>query len=676
MLKNRTFLFIISLISFAILPALGTPQSPYFQTTSGESSLDALPLKANKAQVSISGSIAQVEIRQTYANTGGTPIEAIYIFPGSTRSALHGMEMKIGEKVIVAKIKEHQQARKEYTKAKAEKKSASLLEQYRPNLFQMHVANILPGEEVEVLLRYSEHVPATEGVYEFVMPTAVGPRYSNTDDKNTSGLMDNPYLKQGENSATTFEFTMDLRTGLPLKQVICTSHNSPIKYLGKNHANLIIQSHKDPTAMNRDVIIRYRLAGDQVASGMLLHQANVTKGETENFFLIDIEPPARITPESIPARDYLFVLDVSGSMNGFPLNTARELFEDLTRQLRPIDSFNLLLFASNSKVLSDQSLTANKENISQAIHFMRSQSKKSSGGTELVRALRRALEMPSSEEKSRSIVVITDGFIDFEADAFDLIRKNRGTANVFCFGIGSSVNRHLIEGIANAGSGEAFIVTRPSEASRTASLFREYIQSPILTNVRIKSQGFDAYDLQPRSLPDVFANRPITINGKWKGIPQGKIILTGIIGNGEKYHQIIDISKTTSNGTYNPALKSLWARERIRELSDYSKLKNTQKTHKETIQEITNLGLTYSILTNYTSFIAVDKTPKLIAKSATSVTQASPLPQGVSHQALLTKPTPPQHLVKAGSVPEPGSTALLLVSLVTLLLLRERRCPA
>ena len=670
MLKQTITSLLICLLGLVPPVAMATATSPHFQITSSESSLDSLPLKSSKAKVSISGSIAQVELRQTYANTGGVPIEAIYVFPGSTGTAMHGMEVKIGEKVIVARIKERQQARAEYEKAKAENKTASLLEQQRPNVFQINIANILPGEQIEVLLRYSEHIAATKGVYEFVMPTVVGPRYGNTNGTENPEAVANPHLKKGDNTATTFEFTMDLRTGLPLKQVLCSTHNSPIRYLGKQHASLNINSRDDATAMNRDIIVKYRLAGNQVASGVLLHQGNPDNGENENFFLVDIEPPARVTPEHIPARDYLFVLDVSGSMDGFPLNTARTLFHDLTRQLRPSDTFNILLFAGNSQVLSNHPLKATKKNITKAINFMRTRGGRGSGGTELVRALERALKMPGGDDKSRSMVVVTDGYVNFEANAFDLIRKSRGEANVFCFGIGSSVNRHLVEGIASAGSGEAFIVTTPSEAPLIAQRFREYIEAPVLTNVRIQTKGFNTTELQPRNLPDVFANRPITISGKWQGEPEGQLILTGIMGNGEHYQQVIDIGQATAKGVYNPALPSLWARERVRDLGDYVKI---SKGDQKTIQEITNIGLQYSLLTAYTSFIAVDETPKPITGEVNTVNQATALPMGVSSQAVISHNSSSSPLVSAGSVPEPGSATLFIVSIMTLLFLRARR---
>ena len=576
--------------------------APYFHVTSEECSTDAFPLKSTDTRVTISGTIAQVEIRQTYANTGATPIEATYVFPGSTRSAVHGMEMKIGEKIIRATIRKKKKARQIYEKAKSEHKTTSLLEQHRPNVFQMSVANILPGDEVEILLRYSEHLVPTNGQYTFVMPTVVGPRFSNSASHDKYWLA-NPYMEKGTSTPTTFEFNMDLRTGLPLKQVLCSSHNSALHYLGKQHATLNISSSTDPTCMNRDIIIRYRLAGNKIESGLLLHKDS----EDENFFLLNIQPPARVTPADITPRDYLFVVDVSGSMNGFPLKTAAKLFEKLALGLRKNDSFNILLFAGGSRVYSSTPVQANKEKIAAAIAFMRTRSRRGgSGGTQLLDALRRAINMPETEKKSRSIIVITDGYINFEADAFDLIRNNRGNANVFCFGIGSSVNRHLVEGIARVGGGEPFVVTTPSEAADTARQFHEYISSPILTHVRIHTHGFSTDALQPAHIQDVFANRPVTVSGKWSGSPTGYITLTGITGGGEKYEHRIDVAKSAANGMHNPSLRTLWARERVRELSDYAKLSETD----ESIREVTSLGLTYGLLTPYTSFVAVDETPR------------------------------------------------------------------
>ncbi|MCP5534639.1 MAG: VWA domain-containing protein [Akkermansiaceae bacterium] len=662
---------LVYLLITASLTALGVRAedhtlAPYFQIISADSATDSFPLKASKATVSISGTIAQVELRQTYANAGGHPMEAIYVFPGSTRSAVHGMEMKIGEKVIRAKIQEKQQARTTYEKAKAEHKTTSLLEQHRPNVFQMNVANILPGDEVEVLLRYTEQLVPTDGHYEFVMPTVAGPRFSNKAQDSENNWVANPYLKPETSSAaaprTAFEFTMDLRTGLPLKQVYCTSHNNEVKYHGRQHAALVIDSKTDSTCMNRDIIVRYRLAGDAIETGLLLHQDE----EDENFFLINVQPPARVTPANIPARDYLFVVDVSGSMNGFPLQTAGELFSHLAKGLRSTDTFNVLLFAGGSQTFANHPVQATANTVQDAIRFM-TDTRRHGGGTQLVKALQRAVEMPGSAEKSRSIVVITDGYIDFEAEAFDLIRKNRGNANLFCFGIGSSVNRHLVEGIARIGAGEPFVVTHPGEARDTARRFKEYIESPVLTHVKVTTQGFDTGALQPSSMPDIFANRPVSLCGKWSGSPQGQIVITGLTGGGKKYEHIIDVAESVQQGSHNPALRSLWARERVRELADYAKLNETD----EAVKEVTNLGLTYDLLTPYTSFVAVDESPRTPGMPLETVKQPSPLPKGVSTQAVSSG----SPVVSGGSVPEPGGVALFFVSTLVILFLRTRRCP-
>lgn len=665
---------IIYLILATLLTAAGTRAeqknlAPYFKITSAETSTDHFPLKSSKAKVTISGTIAQVELRQTYANASATPLEAIYIFPGSTRSAVHGMEMKIGQRTIRAKIQERKQARATYEKAKSEHQTTSLLEQQRPNVFQMNVANIQPGDQVEVLLRYTEQLIPTDGNYEFVMPTVVGPRFSknsSADQSAANNWVANPYITPDTATAPSpeFHFSMDLRTGLPLKQVLCTSHTNNIKYLGKQHASLTIDSTTDPTCTNRDIIIRYRLADKQIESGLLLHQGN-----DENFFLLNIQPPERVTPADIPPRDYLFVVDVSGSMSGFPIRTAGKLLEKLTAGLRQTDTFNVLLFAGHSQTFSGRPVKATTASVRKAIRFMKNPSRHG-GGTRLVDALKRALAMPGGEHASRSIVVITDGYIDFEAEAFDLIRNNRGKANVFSFGIGSSVNRHLIEGIARVGAGEPYIVTHPAQAGETAQQFHRHIASPVLTNIRVSTEGFQATDLQPTQLPDMFASRPINLCGKWHGTPEGKIILTGLTGNGKQYQQVIDVRKATQNAPNNPALRSLWARERVREIADYAKLTKSN----ESVQEVTNLGLTYELLTPYTSFVAVDETPAKPGSPLQTVKHPLPLPQGVSAQAIAgsgnSAPT-----VTGGSVPEPTSSALFLVTTTLLLFLRIRRCP-
>src|SRR4030043_583474 len=199
--------------------------SPYFFVKSDDPGVDQLPLKSTSADVKVVGVIADVIVRQVYKNEGKTPLEAIYIFPASTRAAVYGMKMTIGKRTILARIEERKEARRQYEEAKQQGKNASLLEQQRPNVFQMNVANILPEDVIEVELKYTELLIPKEGIYQFVYPTVVGPRYSNQPEETarpSEKWIENPYLHQGHPSIHTFEMSADRAGGLPIQNVACT----------------------------------------------------------------------------------------------------------------------------------------------------------------------------------------------------------------------------------------------------------------------------------------------------------------------------------------------------------------------------------------------------------------------------------------------------------------------
>ena len=597
--------------------------SPYFFVKSDDPQVDQLPLKSTSAEVNISGVIADVQVSQVYRNEGKRALEAIYVFPASTRAAVYGMKMTVGERVIEAKISKREDARKEYEQAKQQGKSASLLEQQRPNVFQMNVANILPGDEIKVELKYTELLVPTDHVYEFVYPTVVGPRYSNqpaATAPTSERWVQNPYLRQGDVPDYRFDIAVRIAAGMPIRDVYCPSHKVSANYDGPSLATIKL----DPSEAhggNRDYILRYRLDGDKIQSGLLLYQ-----GEKENFFLLMMQPPKRLSQKEVPAREYIFIVDVSGSMYGFPLEISKKLLKNLIGNLLPTDKFNVLLFSGGSSVMAEESIPATEENIQRAIHLIDRQ--KGGGGTELLPAIGRALKLSKPENFSRTIVIATDGFVTVEEEVFDLMRKNLGDANMFAFGIGTAVNRHIIEGMARVGMGEPFVVTKPEEAPVQAERFRKMIQSPVLTQVKVDFKGFGAYDVEPLAVPDVFSDRPIIIFGKWRGQPKGKITLKGISGNGP-YREVIEVQAAKSLKS-NSALRYLWARYRITLLSDYNKLRSNDKR----VKEVTELGLAYNLLTAYTSFIAVDSEVRNQGGEQATIRQPLPLPQGVSDYAV------------------------------------------
>jgi Ca-activated chloride channel family protein len=594
-------------------------QSPYFYIPSEDPSTDQLPLKSTSAEVQITGVIADVRITQVYKNEGKNILEVIYVFPASTRAAVYDMRMTIGDRTIVARIEESRKAREDYDQAKQEGKTASLLEQERPNVFQMNVANILPGDEVRVELSYTELIIPEKGIYEFVYPTVAGPRYSNSSAGEDS-WNSNPYTREGETPFYSFNIEVGLNAPTPLKDIRSTSHEIEINYSGNRSADVSL-SERDFSGGNRDFVLQYRLSGEGIETGILLFE-----GADENFFLAMVQPPRVVTPDMMPPREYVFVVDVSGSMYGYPLDISKKLLKDLLGSMRSVDRFNVILFAGDSRVLSEKALQATTENINKAICLIDDQN--GSGGTEILPALEKALSLEGSEEYSRTFIIATDGYVTVEREVFELIRENLGRANFFPFGIGTSVNRYLIEGMAYAGMGTAFIATDEDEAKTVADRFREYVQNPVLSNIKLSFNGFDVYDVEPVSVPDVFSERPVIIFGKWRGNASGSIDLTGLTSR-TCYRQTIQVDRSGLSSEHS-AIRYLWARERIRILDDYAGMEEDEQLQ----DEITKLGLEYNLLTRYTSFVAIDTEVRNAGGEQVSVRQPLPLPEGVSNYAV------------------------------------------
>lgn len=640
MIGPRTLLPALALA--ALLPAAAAEQppatrslAPYFVVEGGAPGVDTLPLKRTEVEATIAGVIADVRVTQVYRNEGSAPIDARYVFPASTRAAVYALRLRVGDRAVDAQIREKQQARREFGQAKREGRRASLLEQRRPNVMQMAIANVLPGDEVAVDLRYTETIVPAEGTYRFVFPTVVGPRYNGGasadggagESRKDEGWVAQPTLRQGRQSNATFALNATLRSPLPIATVRSPSHALQVTGAGNREVRVVLPA--DAAHADRDVVIDYTLAGRAIDAGLLLHE-----GVDANYFLLLAQPPARVQAAEIMPREYVFIVDVSGSMHGFPLGTAKKLLRELIDRLRPTDTFNVVPFAGGHSVLHPASVPASSNNVARAIRFLDGQN--GSGGTELLPALRTALAMPADEGRARSFVVVSDGYVTVEKEAFELVRANLGKANLFAFGIGSSVNRFLIEGLARAGGGEPLFVLNAEQAEVEAARLRAMIEQPLLTRIRVKFDGFDAYDVDPPQLPDLFAQRPIVVAGKFRGRAAGRIEIEGLAAGGA-VRLPIDVERAAVRDD-TPALRYLWARGRIAELGDFNRLGRDD----DAVREITRLGLAHSLLTDTTSFIAVDRVVRNPGGNATPVDQPLPLPQGVSNLAVGEVPSTPE----------------------------------
>ncbi|WP_300022939.1 VIT and VWA domain-containing protein [uncultured Maribacter sp.] len=578
-----------------------------------------IPLKSSITEANIAGTTAHVRVTQVYQNKGAEPIEAKYVFPLSTQAAVHKMHMIVDDRLVVAKIFEKQEAKKVYDTAIEEGKRAAKLEQHRPNVFQMNVGNIMPGDEITIDIYYTEMLVPVNGEYQFVAPAVVGPRFTG-ESTEAEGSFAMPYTAKGIADSFDFDISVRLNAGMIIQHVNSASHEIIVDYPDAKTAEIVLsEENKNPS--NRDFILKYNLRGNQIQTGLLLYE-----GEEENFFSFQMEPNKNVVLDDIPSREYLFIVDVSGSMNGYPLEVSRTLMRNLLCGLRMTDTFNVQLFASSSTMFSAVPVEISEQNIEAAIRFL--SEGQGGGGTQLSSALQTAYKLPRKDMSvARSMVVITDGYVSVEKEAFELIRNNLDQASVFTFGIGSSVNRYLVEGMAKVSNSESFIATTSEEAAEVAKDFANYIATPLLTRVKVESKGFDMYDLAQKSIPDVFAARPVVVHGKYKGKAEGKIIVTAYQGK-KRFRQVYNVTDGQLS-KQNKALGYLWARKRIGELDDYNKLFN-----EDVKAEVVALGLKYNLLTNYTSFVAVDEV--IVNKDGTlmKIKQPLPMPDNVNNSAV------------------------------------------
>lgn len=605
-------------LALAALP-LQAAQTPYFQVVSEEAKVERLPLLQTQADVKIAGTIAAVTLRQRFGNRGSVPIEAVYVFPASVHAAVTGLSMRIGEREVRGVIREKQQAAAEYQGAKAAGKSTALLEQQGEGIFRMRLANILPGDRIDVVLDYSELLLPREGVYEFLLPTTFG-----SDGGHYEGRA------QGQAGSAAAEVTdysfvlgANLSGPLPFGRIESPSHKLVVERPQPQQAQLRF-ADDEAQASTRDFVLRFDYAGQDIAPGLLLYP-----GADENFFLLTLQPPASVLPDQVPSREYIFVVDVSGSMHGAPLDLAKSVMRELMAGLRPQDRFNVLLFAGGSQWLDDKaSLPGTPDNLQRAFTLIDT----SAGGgfTDLLQALTAVYALPRPASMARSVVVVSDGVIAADDAVSRLIRSQVDQASLFAFGVGASVDKGVIQRLARAGTGTAVMVENMDEGRAQAQRLRRYIEQPLLTQVQAVFDGFDAYDVMPTPIPDLYAQRPVVLIGKYRGAAQGQIRISGQGGRGP-YAATVAAAGGSATAA-NAPLRALWARSALADRLDFGAATAAAGRDAAELQkqEITKLGLDYSLLTPHTSFVAVDEQ---VRAQQSPATVQQPTPQRASATA-------------------------------------------
>jgi Ca-activated chloride channel family protein len=593
----------------------------------GEQQL-VLPLKHTEVQAKIAGNVSRVEVTQTFENHFTEPLEAVYVFPLPDEAAVDDMEIKIGDRIIKGNIKKREEAQQIYEQAKQQGRTAGLLEQQRDNIFTQSLANIKPGEQIDVTIRYTETLKFEGGDYEFVFPMVVGPRFIPGTPIDASGDTDivpdaeritPPVLPPGTRSGHDIGVTVEIDAGVPVSDVRSTSHQLRIEHEGQI---VRVKLGGEDTIPNKDLILRYQVAGKETQSTVLT-QAD----ERGGHFAIYLIPALEYRTDEIVAKDVVFLMDTSGSQQGDPLLKSQELMRRFINGLNPDDTFTIIDFSDTTQQLSAKPLPNTPQNRQKAIAYINQL--QANGGTYLLPGIRAVLNFPAAPAgRLRSIVLLTDGYIGNENEILAEVQRELKPGNrLYSFGVGSSTNRFLLNRIAEIGRGTSQVIRQDEPTEDVAEKFFRQINNPVLTNIQVTWDGTgEAPTIYPSVAPDLFAEQPLVLFGRKQDGTAGNLHITGIAAGGHQYEKSFNLN---FEETANPAIAQLWGRARIKDLMNQMFGYET----KAGVEAVTDTAWTYQLLSQYTAFVAVSEEVRVDPKGkSVSVQVPVEMPEGVSYE--------------------------------------------
>jgi Ca-activated chloride channel family protein len=592
------------------------------------------PLRHTAVRAEVTGFLARVNVTQEFENTFADKIEAVYIFPLPQSAAVDSMTLQVGGRTVKGKIMRREQAQAVYEAARSAGQVASLLDQERPNIFTQSVANIMPGERVTVTISYVETLKYEGGTYEFSFPTVVGPRYipgtprqqnaAGTDRVPDAARVAPPVMPKDTRAGHDISIEVSLDAGLPVEGLKSDSHQVEIERATSSRARVRL---KDLSAIpNKDFVLRYGVAGRKIGDALLTH-----RDSRGGYFTLILQPPDRITVEDVTPKELVFVLDTSGSMEGFPIEKAKETMKLALEGLYPQDTFNIITFAGDTHILFDEPVPATSENLEKANSFLESRS--GGGGTEMMKAIKAALDPSDARGNVRIVCFMTDGYVGNEMEIISEVQKHPN-ARVFSFGIGGAVNRFLLDQMAEHGRGEVEYVSLQDDGSAAARRFHERVRNPLLTDITIDWGGLPVADVYPKTIPDLFGVKPVVLTGRFTGAGRGTVRLKGRMG-GNAFERDIAVTLPESQ-TEHDVLATLWARRRVEDFmsQDYTGAQRGQM--RDDLREaVTNLGLEYGLMTQFTSFVAVEEMTLTDGGEPRRIEVPVELPEGMAEQSPL-----------------------------------------
>ena len=599
------------------------------------------PLKHTDVKAEISGFLARVIVTQEFENPFKEKIEAVYTFPLPQNAAVDDMTMLVGDRTVRGKILRREEAQAVYEAAKSSGQTASLLNQERPNIFTQSVANILPGEQIKISISYVETLKYEDGSYEFVFPMVVGPRYipghatgaqpnasgdgfaPNTDQVPDASRITPQPVPEGMRVGHDVSIDLTLDAGVPIDGLSSKTQEVDVERSDDHRAHVRLKDQA--TIPNKDFVFRYDVAGKKFSDALLTHSS-----ANGGFFTLILQPPERVTAEDVTPKELVFVLDTSGSMSGFPIEKAKETMKLALDNLYPYDTFNLITFSGDEHILFPEPVSATRENLAKAQAFL--ESRQGGGGTEMMKAIKASMDPSDAQNHVRIVCFMTDGYVGNDMEIIGEVQKHPN-ARVFAFGIGNSVNRFLLDNMAKYGRGEVEYVGLNDDGSAAARRFHERVRNPLLTDITIDWNGMPVADVYPQTIPDLFSAKPVILTGRYTANGRSAIRLKGKMSSRDFVREIpVDFSSSQSQ---HEVLATLWARTRVDDLMSRDFKGAQQGNMQDDVkQAIINLGLDYRLMTQFTSFVAVEEMIVTDGGKPRRIDVPVEVPEGVNRRAV------------------------------------------
>jgi Ca-activated chloride channel family protein len=586
-----------------------------------------VPLKHTDVQVGISAYVATVDVTQQFHNPHDEKIEAVYVFPLPENAAVNEFVMTVGERRIVGLIRERREAERIYAEARAAGYVASLLTQERPNVFTQKVANIEPGRQIAISIRYFHTLAYADGWYEFVFPMVVGPRFNpphvadgvGAVARGKAGLSGQAtevqYLKPGERSGHDVSLVVALNAGVPFEQVECKSH--AVETAQTSTAAATVRLRELDSIPNKDFVLRYKVGADKVKPALLAH-----RDERGGFFSLVLYPPEGARKLDRAPLELVFVLDCSGSMNGEPIAQAKAAIRRALGAMQPGDTFQLIRFSEDSGQLGKAPLEANPDQVRRALSYL--DTLQGEGGTMMIEGIKASLDFPHDPKRLRFVCFLTDGYIGNETEILAAVREKLGDSRIFSVGVGSSPNRYLLEAMAREGRGAVAYLGLGDSPSDMMDLFMDRISYPAMTDIAVDWGSMKVSEVYPARVPDLFVGRPVVVTGRYEGTGAVEVTVRGQAA-GATVSQTLsaDLDATPAH----PGLPLVWARMKIADLARRALAGGSEGIP----DQIKNVALAYGLISDYTAFVAVDSARRTEGGHGTTVAVPVPVPEGVRY---------------------------------------------